>query len=327
MPHFIDLSNDSTSSSSDAENERVNTHRRKTQLKRSQLSEKLEKNMKLPQGKDLNIIRRTKRLNKERKQSIKTISKQNPESAEDCKAILRKQVHMLKLKILSLVKKIRKHQSVSLYKKQKLKIQQLKKINQKWKLNYSKLEKKYNDLLKEKACARQISKIVQLGDARYQEEKKCEDLFNIDFKAHTDVSFPVEEENDIGVDALISYEVELSEKDFEIRRHKKLLHDLEERFKNKEQSERVVKRKLKDLKFEKELTAKRLKAAEEEKEKLVNELECTTLCGFCQNNRKDIVFDPCGHIWACEKCVSFSKMTKCPSCREEITNIRKVFIV
>jgi len=332
MPHFIDLSNDSTSSSSDAENDRVNIHCRKTPLKRSQPSENVE-NMELTHGKNVNILRRTKQLNNERKQIITIISEQNSESAENCKASLWRQVHMLKLKIGSLEKEIQKHQSdkehnqaVWLCKKQKLKIQELQKINQEWELNYKKLEKKYDELSKEKARARQISKIVQLDNACYQEDKKYEDIFNIDFKADTDEPFPVEEENDMDVDEVINYEVELSEKDFEIRKHKKYLNDLEERFKIKDQSERVTKRKLKDMESEKELATKRLKAVEEEKEKLVDELESTTLCGFCEENPKDIVFDPCGHIWACEKCVSFAKMTNCPTCREAITNVRKVFI-
>lgn len=239
---------------------------------------------------------------------------------------------MLNLKIASLEKQVRKYQTdeeynvaVHLIKRQKLKIQKLFKSSQEWELKYRKLEKKYEELSKEKALAKQILDIVNPDDAQPEEEKH-KDIFNIDFKEDTEESFPADEENDIEVEEMVNYEVKLSEKDFEIRRQKTYLQNLEERFKSKEKSERAIKRKLKDVESEKELADKRLKVVEEEKEKLVDELEFTTLCGFCEDNPKDVVFDPCGHIWACEKCVSYANLSKCPSCRKEIKNVRKVFI-
>jgi len=340
---MIDLSNDSTSSS-DAENECGSIHIRRTNssLNRAHTTENGE-NMKSPQGKNINILRQATQFSNERKKLNTVISNQNSVSVtlrfnqnsvpvEKCKVNFQKQIRMLNLKILSLEKEVRKYQSDEGYnlarrliKRQKLKIHQLMESRQEWELKYKKLEKKYEELSKEKARAKQILEIVQPDDAQ-QEEEKQKDIFNIDFKDDTDESFPADVENDIDVDEMVNYEVKLSERDFEIRKQKTYLQHLEERFKSKEKSEKAIKRKLKDMECEKELADKRLKVVEEEKEKLVDELECTTLCGFCEDNPKNVVFDPCGHIWACEKCVSFANLTKCPSCREEIKNVRKVFI-
>jgi len=335
---MIDLSNDSTSSS-DAENECGSTN---SSLNRAHPTENVE-NMKSPQGKNINILRQTTQFSNERQKLSTVISNQSSVSVtlrfdqnsvpvEKCKVTFQRQIRMLNLKILSLEKEIRKYQSdevynfaVHLIKKQKLKIHQLTQSSQEWELKYNQLEKKYEELSKEKARAKQILKIVQPDDAQ-QEEENHKDIFNIDFKDDTDESFPADEENDIDVDEMVNYEVKLSERDFEIRRQKTYLQHLEERFKHKEKSEKVIKRKLKDMECEKELADKRLKVVEEEKEKLVDELEYTTLCGFCEDNPKNIVFDPCGHIWACEMCVSKANLFKCPSCREEIKNVRKVFI-
>ena len=41
-------------------------------------------------------------------------------------------------------------------------------------------------------------------------------------------------------------------------------------------------------------------------------------CVICMDAEKDIVFMPCGHLYTCETCSS--KVTKCPMCRQVITN-------
>jgi len=46
--------------------------------------------------------------------------------------------------------------------------------------------------------------------------------------------------------------------------------------------------------------------------------EETLDCVICMDNLKEIVFDPCGHFYTCEKCSS--KVKICPICRSNITN-------
>merc|ERR1719397_1097669 len=131
----------------------------------------------------------------------------------------------------------------------------------------------------------------------------------------------------------IDFALELSRKDDEIRRWRENSLALWELFRNNVQAERDEKRKLEKLEIWKENVTDRLTVLEQQKkllvaerEKLVEQLECTTLCGFCAENMKNAAFEPCGHIWACASCVKTAKMTNCPTCREEILNFRKVFI-
>jgi len=195
------------------------------------------------------------------------------------------------------------------------------------------LERKYNELVREQANANlDKEKFTPRSIQRCTPgKKKKEEIFSIDSTIDMDVSSAtkntiVEECGDIDMEQIINYEMELSEKDYEIQRYKEKLRVLEKRFKKKELSERTVKRKLEFMESETERTTKRLKTKEEENGKLIDNLESITLCGFCQENPKDIAFHPCGHIWACGKCVKFAKMTECPNCRRKINYISKVFI-
>ena len=46
--------------------------------------------------------------------------------------------------------------------------------------------------------------------------------------------------------------------------------------------------------------------------------EETQDCIICMDNIKQIVFDPCGHFYTCDRCSN--KVTICPICRTNITN-------
>ena len=80
--------------------------------------------------------------------------------------------------------------------------------------------------------------------------------------------------------------------------------------------------------------------AEEPKEQLINtdnkiEMNNYTivkesrdeLCVLCMMNKKNIAFEPCGHVACCESCAKdiFGR-TKCPICRGEIKNCIKIYI-
>jgi len=143
----------------------------------------------------------------------------------------------------------------------------------------------------------------------------------------------IQEKSDQYLKQEIDFTLELSKKDDEIRKQREHSLAFEQLYKKNVEAERAVKRKLVSMETEKEKVTKRLKVVEQEREKLVDEkekladeLECTTLCGFCAENMKDAAFEPCGHIWACFTCVKTANISNCPTCREEIENVRKVFI-
>jgi len=84
------------------------------------------------------------------------------------------------------------------------------------------MERKYNDLVRELANANvDKSKLTPRTIQRCTREKKNEEIFNIDSPAVMDdssstYSTAVEECGDIDMDQIINYEMELSEKDYEI---------------------------------------------------------------------------------------------------------------
>lgn len=225
-------------------------------------------------------------------------------------------------------------------------IEDLKKMNQDYERNYSKLEKKYhrfkqaqltnlNDQLKQRSPPTSvISAPIQAEEKELTEEEK----FNRDLEAAIAASLAVnkpeiQEKSDQYLKQEIDFTLELSKKDDEIRKQKEHSLAFEQLFKKNVEAERAVKRKLVNMETEKEKVTKRLKVVEQEREKLVDEkekladeLECTTLCGFCTENMKDAAFEPCGHIWACFTCIKTANISNCPTCREEIKNVRKVFI-
>jgi len=225
--------------------------------------------------------------------------------------------------------------------------EELKKMNQDYERAYCKLERKYNKLKQE-----QEAKLKNISDQQpssfsitvptQTEQKETsfteEEKFNRDLEAAISASMAgyksdPQEKNDQNLNQEITYVLELSKKEDEIRKQREHSLAFEELFRSNVQAERAVKRKLENMKTEKENVTKRLKVVEQEKhvladekEKLVDELECTTLCGFCAENMKDVAFEPCGHIWACSACVKSANISSCPTCREDIINVRKVFI-
>lgn len=206
------------------------------------------------------------------------------------------------------------------------------------------LEKKYNDLKRKqqikprdrfegkesRSYNSQLSRPPEEKE-RMLNNKDTEDEYDRSLQAAIEASMivntpVVQKKSDIRLEEEINFTMELSKKEDEIRKQREHALAIEELYKNNLQAERAVKRKLKTMESEKEKATKRLKIVEQEKEQLVDELECTTLCGFCEEKKKDTAFEPCGHIWACEECVKKAKMKHCPNCREEIKNVRKVFI-
>ena len=49
------------------------------------------------------------------------------------------------------------------------------------------------------------------------------------------------------------------------------------------------------------------------------------LCKICMVNEKCVLFEPCGHLISCEKCVP-SLEKKCPMCRQLITKFVKAYM-
>jgi len=47
-------------------------------------------------------------------------------------------------------------------------------------------------------------------------------------------------------------------------------------------------------------------------------------CKICFIDRSDMIFLPCAHVIACEKCAS--SMTKCPICRQSFSEVKKIYI-
>jgi len=229
--------------------------------------------------------------------------------------------------------------------------EELNRMNQDYERNYSKLQRKY-DKLKQEQEAKLNNTISDQQPSSFSstevtaptqtEQKETslteEEKFNRDLEAAISASIVLNEsnpqkKNDQDLNQEIKFALELSKKEDEIRKQREHSLAFEELFRSNVEAERAVKRKLENMKTEKENVTKRLKVVEkekhilaDEKEKLVDELECTTLCGFCAENMKDVAFEPCGHIWACSACVKSANISSCPTCREDIINVRKVFI-
>jgi len=228
--------------------------------------------------------------------------------------------------------------------------EELNRMNQDHERNYSKLLRKYDKLKDEQeAKLNNISNqqpssfsSTEITAPTQTEQKETslteEEKFNRDLEAAISASIVLnksdpQEKDDQDLNQEIKFALELSKKEDEIRKQREHSLAFEELFRSNVEAERAVKRKLENMKTEKENVTKRLKVVEQEKhiladekEKLVDELECTTLCGFCAENMKDVAFEPCGHIWACSACVKSAKISSCPTCREDIINVRKVFI-
>jgi len=228
--------------------------------------------------------------------------------------------------------------------------EELNRMNQDHERNYSKLLRKYDKLKDEQeAKLNNISNqqpssfsSTEITAPTQTEQKETslteEEKFNRDLEAAISASIVLnksdpQEKDDQDLNQEIKFALELSKKEDEIRKQREHSLAFEELFRSNVEAERAVKRKLENMKTEKENVTKRLKVVEkekhilaDEKEKLVDELECTTLCGFCAENMKDVAFEPCGHIWACSACVKSANISSCPTCREDIINVRKVFI-
>jgi len=223
----------------------------------------------------------------------------------------------------------------------------LRRENEELKKMYQKLERKYNKLKQEQEVKlnnisdqqpSSFSIIVPTQTEQKETSLTEEEKFNRDLEAAISASMAVyksdpQEKNDQDLNQEIKFALELSKKEDEIRKQREHSLAFEELFRSNVEAERAVKRRLENMKTEKENVTKRLKVVEQEKyiladekEKLVDELECTTLCGFCAENMKDVAFEPCGHIWACSTCVKSANISSCPTCREDIKNVRKVFI-
>ncbi len=41
-------------------------------------------------------------------------------------------------------------------------------------------------------------------------------------------------------------------------------------------------------------------------------------CCICLNNRSNILFLPCNHIYMCQDCINLQNFTNCPICQEAI---------
>jgi hypothetical protein len=50
------------------------------------------------------------------------------------------------------------------------------------------------------------------------------------------------------------------------------------------------------------------------------------LCIICQDNNKNMIFEPCHHICICEPCDKATPLADCPICRKVITSKSCVFL-
>jgi len=50
-------------------------------------------------------------------------------------------------------------------------------------------------------------------------------------------------------------------------------------------------------------------------------------CLLCLDNKKDIVFIPCGHVSMCSGCANKFTNTECPCCRKTIEYMYKIYIL
>jgi len=158
---------------------------------------------------------------------------------------------------------------------QKSKIESLQKSNKDYQIDYRELERKYNGLVRELANANldKLKLTPRTIQRCTRAKKKNEKIFSRDSTIDMDVSpadknTVIEECCDIDMEQI---EMELSGKDYEFQRHKKL-KVVEERFKNKDICEKTIKRKLQFMESETERTTKRFKAIDEANEKLIDNL-------------------------------------------------------
>ena len=54
-------------------------------------------------------------------------------------------------------------------------------------------------------------------------------------------------------------------------------------------------------------------------------IEKNEKCKICLDSKKCILFQPCGHLISCEKCVT-SLEKKCPMCRQFINKFVKAYM-
>jgi hypothetical protein len=56
--------------------------------------------------------------------------------------------------------------------------------------------------------------------------------------------------------------------------------------------------------------------------------EPDNLCKICMEHEATVAFSPCGHMMACELCSETVKNgdKRCPTCRQDITSLLRVFI-
>lgn len=52
------------------------------------------------------------------------------------------------------------------------------------------------------------------------------------------------------------------------------------------------------------------------------------MCGICESEKKNSIFDPCMHLYACEPCAKaiLEKDKRCPICMKSISGVKKIFI-
>lgn len=52
------------------------------------------------------------------------------------------------------------------------------------------------------------------------------------------------------------------------------------------------------------------------------------LCGICESEKKNHLFEPCMHLYACEACTKLimEKDKRCPICMKTISGVKKIFI-
>ena len=58
--------------------------------------------------------------------------------------------------------------------------------------------------------------------------------------------------------------------------------------------------------------------AEEYIEHLKNQHDEKILCKLCCHNKRNMIFQPCNHIYSCVRCGSNKTIIKCPVCKKRI---------
>lgn len=58
--------------------------------------------------------------------------------------------------------------------------------------------------------------------------------------------------------------------------------------------------------------------------KLINQMNTGSTCSICLCDNVSVYFDPCGHT-CCSECVEKNKTNRCPLCRKDIIQTRKLY--